>query len=429
MSRIRAAGTARLLGGPSLDQGAESFAAHQARLGARPAGRLELIGELKASGLTGRGGAGFPAWRKWAVVAERARGRAKLVVNASEGEPASRKDQTLLRHRPHLVLDGVQLAAETIGASEGIVYLSRAFDEQRRALEQAIAERRNADADSVRVHVVTCPHRYIAGEASAVVNGINTGVAKPIAVPPRPFERGVDGRPTLVQNTETIAHTALISRFGASWFRSAGTQASPGTALITVSGAVVSPGVYEIPMGVTVEQAIACAGGATEAPQAILLGGYFGTWLPATCLPTLHLDRHELQAAGTSFGCGVIAVLPHSRCGLYEAASVLSYLAAESAGQCGPCVFGLRSVASTMTRIAQGLGHHADQALLRRWDKEIRGRGECHHPDGALRHLQSAIATFAADLDSHLAGAPCAGARWQTPMLPVPTASLEEWVG
>ena len=419
----------RLLSGPPLEHGAESFVAHEDRLGARPRGSAELIGVLKASGLTGRGGGGFPTWRKWAVVAERARGRAMLVVNGSEGEPASRKDQTLLRYRPHLVLDGIQLAAEAIGAREGIIYLSRSFDEQRRALEHAMAERRDADADSVGVTVVSCPHRYVAGEASAVVNGINTGIAKPIAVPPRPFERGVDHRPTLVQNTETIAHAALISRFGASWFRSAGTEASPGTALITVSGAVVDPGVYEIPLGITVEQAVACAGGTTEAPQAILLGGYFGTWLSAACIGTLHLDRQELQTAETSFGCGVISVLPRSRCGLVEASHVLTYLAAESAGQCGPCVFGLRSVASTMTRIAQGVGRPTDHALLQRWEKEIRGRGECHHPDGALRHLQSALTTFATDVESHLAGAPCAGAQWRSPMLPVSPAAPDGWAG
>jgi NADH:ubiquinone oxidoreductase subunit F (NADH-binding) len=276
---------------------------------------------------------------------------------------------------------------------------------------------------------VTCPHRYVAGEASAVVHGINTGVAKPIAVPPRPFERGVDGRPTLIQNTETIAHAALISRFGANWFRSAGTYASPGTALITVSGAVARPGVYEIPLGVTIEKAIACAGGTTESPQAVLLGGYFGTWLRATCIGSLHLDRRELHAAGTSFGCGVIAVLPQSRCGLAEAAHVLTYLADQSAGQCGPCVFGLRAVATTMTRIVEGVGRPADRGLLRRWDREIRGRGECHHPDGALRHLQSAMATFADDLDAHLAGTPCAGARSREPMLPAPTTEPDGWVG
>ena len=428
MKAAAVATNARLLGGPRLEDGAESFAGHQARLGTRPKGTPEMIGVLKASGLTGRGGAEFPAWRKWAVVTEHAEGRAAVVINGSEGEPASHKDQTLLRHRPHLVLDGVQLAAETIGARQAVLYLSRACDEERATLERALAERRSAEVDSVHVTLVTCPHRYVAGESSAVVNGINTGVAKPTAIPPRPSEHGVDGRPTLVQNTETIAHTALIGRFGASWFRSIGTEASPGTALITVSGAVARPGVYEIPLGVTVDEAIGCAGGTTEAPQAVLLGGYFGTWLPAACTRTLHLDRLELHEAKTSFGCGVIAVLPRSRCGLVEAAHVLTYLAGQSAGQCGPCVFGLRSVASTMTRIARGEGDPADRGLLRRWDREIRGRGECHHPDGALRHLQSALTTFDDDLEEHLSGSPCAGARSQPPMLPV-VAEPDGWVG
>jgi len=421
------AGGARLLSGPPLDQGAEPLAAHRARLGPRPRGGLGLIETLKASGLNGRGGAGFPAWRKWALVAERAVGRAIVVVNAAEGEPASHKDQTLLRHRPHLVLDGAQLAAETVGASHVIIYLSRTCDGQRRALEHALHERRIAGDDAVRPSVVTCPHRYVAGEASALVNGINTGVAKPMAVPPRAFERGVDGRPTLVQNAETIAHAALIARFGAAWFRSVGTAASPGTALISVCGAVVCPGVYEISLGVTLDHAIGCADGMSEAPQAVLLGGYFGTWLPADRIGTLHLEQAELDAAGASFGCGVIVVLPRSRCGLVEAASVLTYLAAESAGQCGPCVFGLKSVASTMTRIADGDGHSADRALLRRWSTEIAGRGECRLPDGAVRHLQSAMTTFAADLERHLDGARCAVAGRQAPMLPI-ASGADEWV-
>ena len=414
----------RLLAGPAL-VGAERLEDHLLRLGPRPRGGRDLIRELELSGLTGRGGAAYPVWRKWKAVADRARGRAVVVVNASEGEPASRKDQTLWAHRPHLVLDGAQLAAESIGAREVIVYIARDFTEQIAALEHALAERRRRRCDTVDVEVVTCPHRYVAGESSAVVNHINNGIAKPVSVPPRPSERGVHGRPTLVQNSETLAPVALIARNGAAWFREVGAGGAPGTALVTLLGAVASPGVYEVPLGTALSDVVTTAGGATEPVTAVLLGGYFGSWVRGDVAATLTLDPASLRPAGASLGCGLVALLPDSRCGVVETARVISYLAGESAGQCGPCVRGLGTLAETLIRIAGGDGTHADIAMLRHWAGEIRGRGECAHPDGAVHHLESAIDVFSGDLEGHVSGVRCPGRLRGVPILPIPPRSTE----
>jgi hypothetical protein len=281
----------RLLAGPDPRLGPEPLRSHLTRLGARPRGTAgtppPFVGELERSGLRGRGGAAFPTARKWSAVASRSRGHAVVVANGSEGEPASWKDRTLMALRPHLVIDGLLLAAETVGAAEAVIYLPRAFDAAHASLSRAIDERREqGERLRTRLRIAAGPHRYVAGEESAVVAHLNGGEAKPTVTPPRPFERGVMGRPTLVQNVETLAHTALIARLGSGWFRSAGTAGAPGTALCSIGGAVAAPGLVEIALGTTVAELVAMAGGGTAPPEAVLIGGYGGRWLPAaTALP------------------------------------------------------------------------------------------------------------------------------------------------
>ena len=230
--------TQRLLAGPPIDGTPEGFVAHLARLGALPqaTGRDEIISNLEASGLLGRGGAGFPVGRKWRAVAERSRGRAVVVANGAEGEPASAKDRVLMANRPHLVIDGAVLAAEAVGAEEIVFYIGMEHEAAVAAMSRALAERRGRSASGPASS--TAPISYVAGEASAAVHCINTGDARPITTPPRVSERGVGDRPTLVQNVESLAHAALIARYGDAWYRSAGRFESRGTALITVSGAV-----------------------------------------------------------------------------------------------------------------------------------------------------------------------------------------------
>jgi NADH:ubiquinone oxidoreductase subunit F (NADH-binding) len=412
----------RLLEGPWPEHGPETLAEHTARLGGRPNGGAWFLEELERSGLRGRGGAGFPTARKWSAVLQHAQGDAVVVVNASEGEPWSAKDRTLLSLRPHLVLDGAAIAAETLGARDVVVYLGEPFHAARNAVKQALRDRRRHGGDPVRIRIVTAPHRYISGEESALVRRVEGGPAKPRAVPPRPFESGVGGRPTLVQNTESMAHVALVARFGAEWFRSAGTETSPGSALLTVGGAVNRPGVIEVPLGVTIRHAVSRCGGVTQPVQAVLLGGYFGTWIPADAARDLRLDADALRAADeASLGCGVVALLPASGCGLVETARIAEYLAGESAGQCGPCVHGLPAISGALWRLADGEeGCVEDVALLERWTGQIRGRGGCRHPDGAVRHVLSAMRTFAADIEYHVQNGPCDGAHRASVMPQVP---------
>src|ERR1700736_1098822 len=207
----------------------------------------QLIGRLEAANLLGRGGAGFPVGRKWRAVAERGQGRAVILANGAEGEPLSAKDRTLMAARPPLVIDGAVLAADAVGAPDIIFYVGAAHHAAEAAIRQALGQRSNQLKQ--RVRVVPAPAGYVAGEESAAVHFINAGDARPTTTPPRPFERGVDGRPTLVQNVESLALTALIARRGQGWYKDRGRRS--GTGLITVSGAVNHAGVHEIDFGAT----------------------------------------------------------------------------------------------------------------------------------------------------------------------------------
>ena len=397
----------------------ESYRAHLAAFGPRPDPGPELIAELDRSGLTGRGGAGFPAAVKWRAVAARvvAGGRPAVVVgDAVETEPASVKDRTLLALRPHLVFDGLQLAAEAVGATRTILYVSRANDALLRALQSALRERPSRD---LPVDLREAPPRYVAGEETAVVNRLNGRAARPNEVPPRPYDSGVDGMPTLLNNVETLAHAALIARRGAAWFREAGTADSPGTALVTVCGAVRTPGVREAAFDQTLGEVVAEAGGTVAEPGAVLLGGYFGRWVQADRVWPLALERRSLRRVHASLGAGVIAVLPQSACGVAETDRIITFLARESAGQCGPCHVGLPAMSELLHAVAIGRAGPRSVETLGRWATEIRGRGACRHPDGATLLMSSALEVFADDLKRHVRDGACRGAR-RAPMLPTP---------
>ena len=399
----------------------ERLEQHVAAFGPRPEPRTALIGELERSGLTGRGGAGFSAATKWrAVAAEAAGARAAVVVaDAVETEPASFKDRTLLALRPHLVLDGLQLAAEAVGATRMVVYLSRANDALVRTVTAAIDKRTRSGRDGTDIEVRTAPTRYVAGEETAVVNRLNGRPARPRAVPPRPYSAGIDGRPTLLHNVETLAHVALIARRGADWFREAGTPGSPGTALVTITGAVRTPGVREVEFGETVGHIIDRAGGAAAEPAAILLGGYFGRWVQADRVWPVPYERDALRRVHGSLGAGVIAVLPRTACGVAESDRVLAFLARESAGQCGPCQFGLPAMSEALHTVATGRARPHTLSTLARWSQEIPGRGACRHPDGASLFVASALEVFAEDLARHVRDGACRASR-RPPILPTP---------
>ena len=399
-------GSRRLL--PLGVAGDPSWATHLDRYG--PLRRLDL-GEVERSGLTGRGGAGFPTAVKLAAVAS---GRRPVVVaNGTEGEPASSKDAVLMAFNPHLVVDGVVAAMDVVGADEAYVAVARRASGAARALQAALRDRRD---DAKRIGLVAVPDRFVAGEESALVNFLNGGDAKPTFTPPRPFERGVCGRPTLVQNVETLANLALIARYGAGWFRTAGTDAEPGTVLATVGGTVKRPGVVEVELGVPLRTVIDRCGGLAAPAQAILVGGYFGSWLGHDALDL------PLSKASVPLGARALFVLPAEACGIAESARVVRYLAGESAGQCGPCVFGLPAVAQAFESIAAGRAD-ARSALdrLPRLSAQIARRGACAHPDGALRFADSTLRVFEREIELHLGGR-CSATR-REPLLPTGVAA------
>jgi NADH:ubiquinone oxidoreductase subunit F (NADH-binding) len=404
--------TRRLLGHPPI----VSLAEHRRTFGPVPTRVDGLIDEVARAGLRGRGGARFPTDVKLRSVAG-AR-RPLVVANACEGEPASAKDKVLVGRLPHLVLDGAIVAARAIGAEAIHVCIERNRPDLADIMGRAIAERDADRSERVTITLHRTPNRYVSGEESALVHWLNGGEAKPTTVPPRPFERGVNRRPTLVDNVETLAHLALIARAGADWYRSVGTDTDPGTYLLTISGHVNRPGVYEVAGGDPLAATIEAAGGSMAETQAVLIGGYFGTWIPTSIANHTTLDVRSLDWAGAALGCGVVVALGHDACGLLESARVTRWLADQNAGQCGPCVHGLDELARDLTLLARG--QHVERARTDIGEllPIIAGRGACRHPDGVVRFVASSLRAFREHLAFHEVHGPCAA---HPPVLPTPT--------
>jgi NADH:ubiquinone oxidoreductase subunit F (NADH-binding) len=437
------AGLPRLL--PTSGAVAVGLRSHLARHGPlRDAGGPDrLLAEVAAAGLTGRGGAAFPVARKLAAAAA-ARPAPLVAGNGAEGEPASSKDTSLLWISPHLVLDGLQVASGAAGSPATVLYVQRNPRLHGR-LAQAIAERPAAGIDAARVELVPAPDRFLAGEESALVSRLSGKPALPAYRPVRGLPALAPGRTALVQNVETLAHLALIARHGAAWFRLAGTEAEPGSMLVTLHLADGRTTVAEVPLGTGLagllgldtrpaDHAGAAGGAGDSVPsacgpvRAVLVGGYHGAWLPAAEAARLPLANAALRPLGAAVGAGVVAALPADRCGLAETARVARYLALESAGQCGPCFNGLPRIAAALDHLAGPRPDQRARADLERWAGLAAGRGACHHPDGSVRFVRSALRVFAAEAGLHERGR-CTGTD-PRPFLPVPAgrpASDADW--
>ena len=379
---------------PLLGVGGPDHESHLRSLGALP-DRPGLIDEVERSGLTGRGGAGFPTARKMAAMAP----RGVVIANGSEGEPLSAKDEFLLRLRPHLVIDGLLATARATDARRTHLVVAPSSED---SVRLAIAERR----DARDIEVTVTQERFVSGEASAVVQLLTTGEAIPMDHPFRLTARGLRRRPTLVQNVETLAHIALIARFGSARFRGIGHQADPGSRLFSLAGDVRRPGVTEAVGGARLRSVLAVA----EPPSvsAVLVGGYHGTWVGPDAL-----DRplaHASVPGSVPAGAGILMVLSDTRCGLVATSEIAGYLAAETAGQCGPCVNGLPALAELVARLARGDRDPSLRDRIERMLGLVDGRGACHHPDGTARMVSSAMQVFAADVDAHQRGY-CRAAR------------------
>jgi NADH:ubiquinone oxidoreductase subunit F (NADH-binding) len=329
-----------------------------------------------------------------------------MVVNAMESEPASDKDKVLLTRVPHLVLDGAQLMAAACGAQEVIVCIPTGRDGVANAVRLAIAERLAQSYAPIREVVVRPPDRFVAGEESAVVEWINSGRSLPSLRTDKGVPLRIGKRRALVHNAETLAHVGLIARRGPEAFRLHGTADEPGTALITISGAVAQPGVVEIDRGTSLDD-IASRSGPLDTIGALLVGGYGGTWVKPQDFATPYAS-FALRAIGVPAGVGVMVVVSTAACGISESARIAHYMAGQSAGQCGPCVYGLPAIAADLTLLAQGRPDPALMPRLLRRLEQVDGRGACRHPDGVVGMVRSALRVFATDVRAHEQGVPCA---------------------
>ena len=326
--------------------------------------------------------------------------------------------------RPHLVLDGAARPAAAIGATAAVLQLHRGAEAPAAALQRALDERLALKLPDPSFRLSFGPPRYVAGESTALRAFLEGAPAKPA---PAARRGGASGRPMLVQNVETLALVGLLGRFGPEWFRAFGTSASPGPTLVTLAGAVRHPGlVAEITVPTPLSQVLTRWGGVGAAPRAVLFGGYGGGWADGRQAWGLDLTRDSLGEADIPFGCGLVGVLPWDACGLAETARLLGYLARESSGQCGPCVWGLPELAKEMAALAWGNAASRDVRRLARMSTELAGRGACHHPDGAVGLLGRALTVFADDVVHHLRRGPCGRSR-RAPVFPIPDLVGSGW--
>jgi NADH:ubiquinone oxidoreductase subunit F (NADH-binding) len=367
-----------------------SYVDHLFTFGDRPVAAVEpLVAELQAAGLTGRGGAGFPVHRKLAAVAARRgrRGAPVVVGNGSEGERLSGKDKTLLRSAPHLVIDGLLVCADALGAEEARLVVDESVQD---AVVTALAQR----TDAARVVVSAAAGGFIGGEASAVVAAVQGRRPVPTDRRVRLAEQGVRRAPTLLQNVETLAHIALVARYGAEWFRQVGTHEDPGTRLVTVSAGTGPLRVFEAPGGIPIRMLLQGAG--IPPVTAVLVGGFHGAWIPAHAVDTA-FDPSGTEL-GASPGAGIVHALVPGECGLRATGGILDELAAASARQCGPCLNGLPRIAELFRDLIAGRDTRGELARIAGL---VEGRGACHHPDGTVRLLRSALTAFELDAVAH----------------------------
>lgn len=380
--------------GPLLAGRGSDLAQHRRLYGDMPAhDGTALARLLDESGLTGRGGGGFPTGTKLRTVLAQRR-RPVVIANGSEGEPLSAKDCTLLTVNPHLVIDGVLAVAQATHAAEVVIVV---HDAQAGILRRALGGR----PDAARITVTSAGDRFISGEASAVASRVEGGDGLPFDRTRPIAQEGPGRRPLFVGNVETFADIALIARFGAGWFRRLG-GGEPGTRLVTVTGDVGHRCVAELPVGEPVGRIIETAGGAPRGSVA-LVGGFSGGWIGETDWDVAH-DDSALSAYGARVGAGIVHVIGPARCPLRFGGSVLAFLAAQSAGQCGPCLFGLPALSAAFDRVVHGVAGPHVQQRVGDLAAAVDHRGMCHHPDGAAAFARATLAAFPDEIIRHRNG-------------------------
>jgi len=389
--------------GPALLAGISqgpSLMAHRHRVGPCPApSGDELIQLAETVGLRGRGGAGFPAAIKLATAQRR---KAVVVVNASEGEPASRKDAALMALAPHVVLDGAAAVAHALKTREVHIVVPSELPSIRAGVEKALRER-VADGERLSWQIHDAAARFVAGEASAVLQLLAGRENLPVTTWQPQAIRGHKKRPTLLSNAETFAHLGHLARVGSDGYRAFGTDDEPGTTLLTLRGDGWDPVVREVAYGTPLADVLT----ESEMAQPLLLGGYHGTWLKPAQIQGLAVSRTDIAAAGATLGAGVVLPLAVGWCPLVRTEALVEYLAGQSAKKCGPCFNGLPAMAEAVRDLVHRGGPVGPVEEL--CGLVVR-RGSCAHPDGTARLVTSMLMRFPEEVDLHALGE-CRGGR------------------
>jgi len=376
----------------------------------------DLIAMVKASGLRGRGGAGFPAGLKWAFMPRE--GVRYLCVNTDEGEPGTFKDRVLVERDPHQVIEGVLIAAYAVGATRAYVYIRGEFFLGVKRWIKAIADAYEhgflganilGSGFSLDLTVHRGAGAYICGEETAMIESLEGRRGEPRLKPPYPSEVGFLGAPTLVHNVETLANVPHIVNRGPEWFASVGTKGSTGPKLFCVSGHVNRPGVYELPLGVPLRELIyEHAGGVTDGRgiKAVIPGGASTPLLTAESLD-VPMDFESLQQAGSALGTGAVVVMAEGTCMVDVARRTARFFAHESCGKCAPCRIASQRILDILTRLTSGEGVPADVDRLEVLADGLAGTTFCPMGDAQVGPLKSSLRLFRDEFLAHAANGGC----------------------
>ncbi|MSP41617.1 MAG: NADH-quinone oxidoreductase subunit F [Deltaproteobacteria bacterium] len=371
------------------------------------------------AGLRGRGGAGFPTGKKWQFTREAPEQPRYLVMNGGEDEPGSKKDRILLENLPHLVIEGAILSAYAIGANKAYLYINARYDVAIKSITDALDEAKAANywgekilgsSFNLEFEIVAAPHNYVAGEDTAVLEVIEGRKPLPRQKPPFPVTVGLFGKPTSVNNVETLANVAPILFKGADWYRKFGTAESPGTMIFCLGDDVNRPGVYELPFGTPLRYLIEeCGGGPKSGKKlkAIMPAAPSSAYLPADKIDT-PLDHNSMRDAGSGLGCGVIKLISEGSCIVEEVLRIADFFTAESCGQCPACRMETNTLSMLMKKVQAGQG---GQPMLEQFGKILafnKGKGFCNLIAMPGPPIESALKLFPADFESHLANGKCA---------------------
>jgi NADH-quinone oxidoreductase subunit F len=365
-----------------------------------------IVEEIKASGLRGRGGAGFPTGLKWSFMPKEPAIQKYVICNSDESEPGTCSDRDILRYNPHAVIEGMAIAAYAMRATVGYNYIRGEFlAEPVPRFEAALAEAyragllgRDVLASGVDfdLHTFVGAGAYICGEETALLESLEGKQGKPRFKPPFPANKGLYGQPTTINNTQTFASVPAIMRRGAQWFADLGVEGSGGTAIFSVSGHVARPGNFEVGLGIPFRELLALAGGVWKGRElkAVIPGGSSAPVLPAAAILETNMDFDSVRKAGSMLGSGAVMVMDQTTCMVRMLERVSRFYYAESCGQCTPCREGTGWMNRVLLRILAGQGRSEDLDLLDSVSRRIEGHTICAFGDAAAWPVQSFIRHF-----------------------------------